>query len=86
MFPNNNLINSVDDRSDHSLLWLQLWEHMRRGYPKPFRFENAWLEEDDLSIVVGDSLSRVEGHDFTSRVESCTADIDLWGRKLRMRY
>lgn len=41
LFPKNCLINGVVDRSDHTPLWLQLWEGRYRGYPKHFHFENA---------------------------------------------
>lgn len=44
LFPNVCLTNGVEDRSDHTPLWLKLWERRRKGGPRPFRFKNAWLE------------------------------------------
>lgn len=54
-FPNYCFINGVSDRSYHTPLWLQLYERRRRGLQRPFHFENAWLEEEDLPSVVTDS-------------------------------
>lgn len=53
---------------------------------RPFRFENAWLEEEDLPVVVGESWLRNSEGDFMRKMEDCSHAIDTWGRKPRSRY
>lgn len=86
LFPYNVLINGVASRSDHTPLWLQLWERRRRGTPRPFRFENSWLEEEGLADVVGESWARGVDGDFMRRMEDFSMVVDSWGKKLRSRY
>ncbi|MCI25216.1 endonuclease/exonuclease/phosphatase family protein [Trifolium medium] len=58
LFPNSQLLNTVADRSDHSPIILKLLEQENNGYRRPFRFENAWLEEERLHEVVTTAWGR----------------------------
>jgi hypothetical protein len=52
LFPNVNLTNLIADRSDHSLILLNLVKRQRNNFKRSFKFENAWLEEEGLEKVV----------------------------------
>lgn len=75
LFPAYRFINGVSNKSDHSPLWLHLFERNRKGM-RGFRFENAWLEEQELSSIVEGSWSMCEGSDFLSKINQCTSAID----------
>lgn len=64
----------------------KLCEKRRGGAPRPFSFENTWLEEEDLLLAAGQSWSRNGAGDFMRKMEDCSNAIDTWGRKLRSRY
>lgn len=85
-FPHNRFVNGVSDKSDHTPLGLRLNEWDRRGGHRTFKFENAWLEEPELPLVVGDSWRMSDGFDFLTKIQHCTSVVDAWGRKLRARY
>lgn len=52
IFPDCSFINGVVDRSGHTPLWLQLYERMSRGLPRPFCFENAWLARKIFCLLL----------------------------------
>lgn len=67
-FPMHRLVNGISDKSDHSPIWLRLADENRRPMRKPFRFENVWLDEPELTSIVADSWRSNEGLDFMSKI------------------
>lgn len=51
-----------------------------------FKFENAWLEEPELPIVVEGSWNEESSNDFIGKIKSCTNAVDEWGKRLTSRY
>lgn len=66
-------VSGVSDKSDHNPLWLRLNEGDRRVRRRGFKFENSWLEEPELPLIVGESWSMNEGLDFLTKINHCTS-------------
>jgi hypothetical protein len=86
VFHLHQLHNVVSHRSDHFPILLKLHEIPRRKVIKEFRFENAWLMEDDFADVVVEGWERSLDSDVLSRLGRCTEAMNEWGRKLRHKY
>lgn len=54
LFKNARLENVNTVCSDHSALWLNLDSKLKRGPEKLFRFENAWLKDEECLNLVAD--------------------------------
>jgi exonuclease III len=86
LFPNSQLFNTVADRSDHSPIILKLLEQENNSYRRPFRFENAWLEEERLHEVVTTAWGRGSGFGVLESLNQCREDLERWGRQMRRRF
>nr|KYP46237.1 Transposon TX1 uncharacterized [Cajanus cajan] len=85
-FPHSRLINAVAARSDHSPILLKLSMQITLRTRRSFRFENAWLDEPDLTPLVEASWHRGHFPDILDRLKFCSKDMDEWGRQLRLRF
>lgn len=72
--------------SDHTALRLSLYDNYRPVQHRGFKFENAWLREEDLHQIVENSWVEAAGDDIVSRLSYCAASIDVWGKGLRSKY
>ncbi|MCH82709.1 endonuclease/exonuclease/phosphatase family protein [Trifolium medium] len=86
MFPNCQLHNVVADRSDHYPILLKLFEGNRKKIMREFKFENSWLQEDDLERVVQEGWNKGVNGEVMSRLQCCTEEMNEWGRQLRNKY
>jgi hypothetical protein len=86
IFPHNQLHNVISHRSDHFPILLKLHELLRRRGMKEFKFENAWLMEDELENIVAGGWERNPNGGLLSRLKVCTEEMNEWGRKLRYKY
>ncbi|GAU23029.1 hypothetical protein TSUD_336770 [Trifolium subterraneum] len=85
-YPNAKLLNLLASHSDHSPILLQNSPMIRNGSPHSFRFENSWLKEDDIDLVVEEGWGRERGTDITFKTSRCAETLKEWGRKKRMRF
>jgi hypothetical protein len=86
IFPNCQLHNVIADRSDHYPILLKLQEGSRRKIMREFKFENSWLLEDDIEVVVKDGWEKDGSSDLLGKLQQCTTEMDAWGRQLRNKY
>jgi hypothetical protein len=86
LFPNARLHNLIADRSDHSPILLSLFDHESRSSKRPFRFENAWLEEHELQNVVTSSWRSEERIEFLEKLNQCREKLEAWGKQMRLRF
>jgi len=86
IFHQNRLHNVISHRSDHFPILLKLQEVARRRGGKEFKYENAWLMEDELNDIVRRGWERCQEGEVLSRLRSCTEVMNEWGRKLRFKY
>jgi hypothetical protein len=86
LFQQCQLHNIVADRSDHSPILLKLQDGSRKRNTRDFKFENAWLLEEDLEAVVKEGWEKEPFSELITKLKSCSHDMNEWGRKLRSRY
>ncbi|MCI24021.1 hypothetical protein A2U01_0045204, partial [Trifolium medium] len=86
LFPDAKLLNLIASHSDHSPILLQNSPMVRIGRTYSFRFENSWLQEDDIEEVVEDGWNVGGDVDITRRVTRCADKLEGWGRRKRMRF
>lgn len=86
MFPQATLTNLVAAMSDHSPTGLNLHGADIIHVQRRFRFENAWLKEEELHSVVHDSWSRGCPNDVLGKFVTCTEDLAEWDRNLRTKF
>lgn len=79
IFHQNQLHNVISHRSDHFPILLKLQEVSRRRGGKEFKFENAWLMEDELNDIVIRGWERCQEGEVLSRLRSCTEFMNEWG-------
>lgn len=68
-----------------SAKFFELVPYATRGY-KTFKFENSLLLEPELEDVVNDNWNKEASSDSLDKLRSCTEELDVWGRKIRLRY
>ncbi|PNX85909.1 hypothetical protein L195_g041983, partial [Trifolium pratense] len=86
LFPNSKLSNLIADRSNHSPILLSLIDRDNRNVKRPFRFENAWLKENELQNVVTSSWRRDEELEVLEKLNQCREDLERWGKQMRLRF
>ncbi|WJX96618.1 hypothetical protein P8452_77796 [Trifolium repens] len=85
-FPQFKFINAIADRSDHSPILLRLIHQTKEFKARIFKFENAWLDEQDLNGVVQDAWMKDTHDPLLSKLKRCTEDLESWSSKLRSRF
>jgi hypothetical protein len=58
----------------------------RERKARVFKFENAWLEEQELDTVVQDAWNKDNHNPLTEKLKACAEDLDAWGTKIRKRF
>jgi hypothetical protein len=51
-----------------------------------FRFENLWLQEEDVNAVVEEGWGKDMGVEVTHRTARCADKLSWWGRRKRMKF
>jgi hypothetical protein len=85
-FPQFKFINVIADRSDHSPILLRLIHQTKEFKARIFKFQNAWLDEQDLNGVVQDAWMKDTHDPLLSKLKRCTEDLESWSSKLRSRF
>lgn len=73
--------------SDHSPILLHTEEITAprpRGYH--FRFENAWLYEEDIEEVVRGGWCKIREGNVQKKLGGCVEELAHWSRRLRHRF
>jgi pantothenate kinase-related protein Tda10 len=66
---------------------LKLIERHRSTIRRSFKFENAWLEKEDLDIVVIEGWNiGVKGGEVLDIIQNCTKELEKWGTSIRLRF
>ncbi|XP_058782838.1 uncharacterized protein LOC131657458 [Vicia villosa] len=88
MFPEAKLFKLLASHSDHSPILLQCeppQPSRRKNYS--FRFENAWLKEDDLNDIVSKGWNFDEQGGVLKRISNCAAELSKWNKlKFSQQY
>jgi hypothetical protein len=85
-YPGVKLLNLLTSHSDHSPILLQNSPAVVTGKFYSFRFENAWLKEDDIQEVVEEGWGRESATDITYKTAQCADKLKWWGRRKRMKF
>jgi hypothetical protein len=85
-YPGVKLLNLLTSHSDHSPILLQNSPAVVTGKFYSFRFENAWLKEDDIQEVVEEGWGRESATDITYKTARCADKLKWWGRRKRMKF
>lgn len=87
IFSEATLSNVVASVFDHSPIVLHTEEVIapRRRVPK-FRFENAWLYEEDIERVVTGGWRRIQEDSVQSKLGGCVEELASWSRQLRSKF
>ena len=71
--------------SDHSALFLDFLEEKVTKHRR-FRFENAWVKEEDCKSLVVNSWNWCWQNDVQEKIAKCGKDLQVWGEKKRMQF
>ena len=71
--------------SDHSALLLDFLER-KVSRQRRFRFENAWIKEEDCRHLVGVSWSRNGRSNIQDKIAECGHDLRVWGEEKRLQF
>jgi exonuclease III len=74
-FPNAQLTNLLASHSDHSPILLQTSPTVRNGKTYSFRFENIWLQEDEINEVVEEGWGRERSVDIIQKTYRCAEKL-----------
>ncbi|MCI16082.1 endonuclease/exonuclease/phosphatase family protein, partial [Trifolium medium] len=85
-FPQFKFTNTIADRSDHSPILLKLVHTTKEFKARVFKFENAWLDEQDLTRVVSNAWNIDKQDPLLTKLKRCSEDLETWGAKLRSRF
>jgi len=66
--------------------YLILMRNKDEGENKEFKFENAWLVEENFENIVIGGWEEYPNVHMLSGLKSCTEDMNKWGRKLLNKY
>ncbi|XP_037496903.1 uncharacterized protein LOC119371218 isoform X1 [Jatropha curcas] len=87
LFQEASTTTLVSPTSDHDPLLVSTVEGaVPRRKERRFRFDNAWLHDEDLVGVVRDSWSSSMGSDIMLRKKSCIAALQSWGMDRNSRF
>ncbi|MCI05437.1 endonuclease/exonuclease/phosphatase family protein, partial [Trifolium medium] len=85
-FPKAKLINLLTSYSDHSPILLQCSPLIRQEHKYAFKFENSWLQEEDIREVVTDGWNNGGTNEIVDRLTHCAGKLQRWGRRKRKRF
>lgn len=86
-FPDAISSNLVAPVSDHTPLLIETVGTQVREDNRRFRFDNSWLEDDELGEVVLTSWQQGLGLDFIQRKDQLVKRVQYWGKnRNRMRW
>jgi hypothetical protein len=74
-YPGVKLVNFLTSHSDHSHILLQNSPITTNGRTYSFRFENSWLQEEDIIDVVEDGWGREHGTNVVTRTNRCAKKL-----------
>ncbi|WJX92273.1 hypothetical protein P8452_73938 [Trifolium repens] len=86
LFPEVKLTNLLASHSDHSPILLHTNPVLRIHNNYSFKFENLWIQEEDVGEVVEMGWCKEACLEVTDRVEACADELQRWGRRKRMRF
>lgn len=84
LFPQTQLFNLEIVYSDHSTLFLNIGINVIRYVPKAFRFENSWLEADDIGHH--QAWSSFDSSSIDSMLQFCSEVLMKWGQEKKTMY
>lgn len=84
--PNFKLINGIAAKLDHSPIMICLNVVSRRKFQKKSKFENSWLDEPKLDVVIRIGWSMNLFDDLMSKTDSCQKEMNTWRKRLRPKY
>ncbi|XP_058726268.1 uncharacterized protein LOC131597596 [Vicia villosa] len=85
MFPAAKLANLIASHSDHSPILLSCDPALQHRRHHAFRFENYWLEEDDIEDVVRQGWQQERSCDVTKQIANYAKDLEKWNNRNRRR-
>jgi hypothetical protein len=86
LFPEVKLTNLLASHSDHSPILLHTSPIVRTKNTYSFKFENLWLQEEDVGEVVARGWCKEDCVEVLDRVETCADELQRWGRRKRLRF
>ncbi|CAL5204976.1 unnamed protein product [Lathyrus oleraceus] len=85
MFPNVKLVNLLASHFNHSPFLLQGETVQISNNKFSFKFENKWLQEEDITVVVKSGWKQREDVEIENRILSCAGELESWSsRKMRI--
>jgi hypothetical protein len=85
-FPHAKLRNILSSHSDHSPILLQCSPIVRQHYNHEFKFENSWLLEEDIEVVVQEGWNDGNSLEITQRLSHCAEKLQRWGKRKKRRF
>lgn len=85
-FPNYRLTNLVAGYSDHSPLLLEVVVRSRKVANRRFRFEQAWLLEEDFGRLVRNKWQAAGPDSVINKLFQCSSSMEGWGKDFRRRF
>lgn len=82
LFENAKAISVVASQSDHLPILFCPAISAARHVKRKFKFENAWLKENQCREIVIQSWASTYGHHLLERVERCGKAMWQWGKEL----
>lgn len=86
LFPQARLTNLIAAMSDHTPILIETAPRTISSRNFRFRFENSWLRESDLVLVVNSSWEESSSLDLISRLHMCTVRLERWGKELARKF
>ncbi|KAL8515130.1 hypothetical protein ACS0TY_014005 [Phlomoides rotata] len=86
MLPRSSLISLVAPTSDHCPILLDVDPAVVHRKFKPFKFENKWFEEGDLTEVVRRSWNGFRDFEVDHRLLATSETLDVWGKHIHYAF
>ena len=80
-----SVVNNDAPPSDHLALILIL-DHKEVQQKRRFRFENAWICEEECRALVFHSWNQGKNMDLQARIDMCGVSLDAWGNARRRKF
>jgi len=76
LFQHVTLTNLIADRSNHSPILMQLADRVKSTVKKQFKFENAWLEEENIQDVVLNGWAESKEGGVLKKLNNCSKELE----------